>query len=187
MIRLLTFGVENPVILALKHVSRVLGHCNNPALFVSHFQASTEQEEMPRTQTGQKGSVLGCCNVRAFCWHALERGYLGKPHPLIDLPVHSASSAAAEARWGRRARGRGSARAARPWWRWSRGSAWVTFYSPIYPCMIMSPHFQPNLCLWPCMRSKVCIKSPVGGCLILAHHILPQWRSAPLQTTSLNV
>ena len=25
---------------ALKHTSRILGHCNNPALLVSHFQAS---------------------------------------------------------------------------------------------------------------------------------------------------
>ena len=29
-----------PDILALKHVSRIFGHHNNPALLVSHFQAS---------------------------------------------------------------------------------------------------------------------------------------------------
>jgi len=27
-------------ILALEYISRILGHCNNPALLVSHFQAS---------------------------------------------------------------------------------------------------------------------------------------------------
>ena len=27
-------------IVALKHISRILGHCNNPTLFVSHFEAS---------------------------------------------------------------------------------------------------------------------------------------------------
>ena len=29
-------------ILALKHVSRIFGHCNDPALLVSQFQANTE-------------------------------------------------------------------------------------------------------------------------------------------------
>ena len=33
------FGSHTDIV-ALKHVGRIFGHCNNPALFVSHFQAS---------------------------------------------------------------------------------------------------------------------------------------------------
>ena len=29
-----------PHILSLKHINRIFGHCNKPALLVSHFQAS---------------------------------------------------------------------------------------------------------------------------------------------------
>ena len=65
-------------ILALKHVSRILGHCNNPALLVSNFQASISALNGKRCHTHkpERKAVLGCCNVRESSWRALERRYL---------------------------------------------------------------------------------------------------------------
>ena len=62
--------------LALKHVSRILGHHNNPALLVSHFQAGTEQEEMPRPQNGQKGNagLLKAQRILPMCFRARMSG-----------------------------------------------------------------------------------------------------------------
>ena len=67
-----------PDILALKHISRIFGHCNTPALLVSNFQASIWALNGRRCHTHKpdRKAVLGCCNVREFYWSALERGYL---------------------------------------------------------------------------------------------------------------
>ena len=67
-----------PDILALKHVSRILGHCNNPTRLVSHFQASIWAPNRRRCHGHKpdRKAVLGCCNVREFYWRALEWGYL---------------------------------------------------------------------------------------------------------------
>ena len=67
-------------ILALKHVSNIIGHCNNPALLVSHFHASIWALNR-RSCHGHKPdrkAVVGCCNVWKFYWSALERGFLTK-------------------------------------------------------------------------------------------------------------
>ena len=59
---------ERAGILALKHISRILGHCNNPALLVSHFSL----KEMPSQQTSQKdGAVLlRCPRILLTCFRA---------------------------------------------------------------------------------------------------------------------
>ena len=65
-------------ILALKHVSRIFGHCNNPALpfcLVCGYGISS-CSVLKYWLENEKQEVLGCCNVREFYWHALERRYL---------------------------------------------------------------------------------------------------------------
>ena len=64
-------GIESDI-LALKHVSRIFGHCNHPALLVSHFQASIWALNRGRGHTHKpdRKAVLGCCNVRKFYWRA---------------------------------------------------------------------------------------------------------------------
>ena len=65
-------------ILALKHDSRILGHCNNPALpFCPVCGCGISSCSVLKYWLGnEKQEVLGCWNVRKFYWHALERGYL---------------------------------------------------------------------------------------------------------------
>ena len=55
-----------PDILALNHFSRIFGHCNNPALLVSHFQSSISAMNRRRCHAHKpdRKAVLGCCNVR---------------------------------------------------------------------------------------------------------------------------
>ena len=70
-----------PDILALRHVSRIFGHCNNPALLVTHFQASiwALNRRMCHAHKPDRKAVMGCCNVRQFYWRALEWGCLLGP------------------------------------------------------------------------------------------------------------
>ena len=72
-------------ILALKHVSRILGHCNNPALLVSHFQASISALEMPRPQTRLKGRLLKCPRILLTCFRARISEGLGEEASAITL------------------------------------------------------------------------------------------------------
>ena len=57
-------------ILALKHISRILGHCSNPALLVSHFQDSIWALNRRRCHTHKldKKAVLVCCDVWESYW-----------------------------------------------------------------------------------------------------------------------
>ena len=65
-------------IIALKHVSRIIGHCINPALFVSHFQASIWALNRRRCHTHKpdRKALLDWCNVRESYWRAIEPGCL---------------------------------------------------------------------------------------------------------------
>ena len=65
-------------ILALKHLSRILGHCNNPALPFCLFcgRGIFSFSVLKHWLWCEKQEVLGCCNVLESYWRALERGYL---------------------------------------------------------------------------------------------------------------
>ena len=54
-----------PDILALKHVSRIFGHCNNPALpFCPVCGCGISSYSVPKYWLeNEKQEVLGCCNV----------------------------------------------------------------------------------------------------------------------------
>ena len=65
----------HPDILALKHISRIFGHCNNPALpfcMVCGCDISS-CSVLKYWLQNEKQEVLGCCNVRKFNGHALAR------------------------------------------------------------------------------------------------------------------
>ena len=53
-----------PDILALKHVSRMLGHCNNPAHCLSVRFVCVASPLVQCWLGNEKQIVLGCCNVR---------------------------------------------------------------------------------------------------------------------------
>ena len=67
-----------PDFLALNHVSRIFGHCNIPALpFCLVCGRGISSCSVLKYWLGnEKQEVLGCCNVRKFYCHALERWYL---------------------------------------------------------------------------------------------------------------
>ena len=53
-------------IIVLKHISRILGHWNDPALIVSHFKASFWALNKKRCHAHRpdRKAVMGCYNVR---------------------------------------------------------------------------------------------------------------------------
>ena len=72
-----TYQISSDII-ALRHVSRIFGHCNNPALplcmVCGHGISSCSV--LKYWLENEKHEVVGCCNVLKFYWHALEGGYL---------------------------------------------------------------------------------------------------------------
>ena len=71
-------GGREADILALKHISRIFGHCNNPALpFCPVCGCGISSCSVLKYWLwNEKQEVLCCCNVRKFYWRALDRGYL---------------------------------------------------------------------------------------------------------------
>ena len=65
-------------ILTIKHVSRIIGHCDNPALPFCPVcgPVISSCSMLKYWLENEKQEVLGCCNVRESYWRALERGYL---------------------------------------------------------------------------------------------------------------
>ena len=80
----------HPDILALKHVSRIFGHCNNLALpFCPVCGCGISScSALKYWLENEKQEVLGCWNVRKFYCHALGRGSLVSsllPSASLDL------------------------------------------------------------------------------------------------------
>ena len=68
----LGFGLSSlhPDIFALKHVSRILGHCNDPAL--SHFLASTGARNRWRCLSHKPDKKAVQCRVVAMCENSTD-------------------------------------------------------------------------------------------------------------------
>ena len=67
-------------ILSLKHVSRIIGHCNNPALpFCPVCGCGISScSVLKYWLRNEKQELLGCCNVWESSSRALEQGYLAR-------------------------------------------------------------------------------------------------------------